>query len=454
MKSMFKNPWQFAFSLAVMVVVGALLMNGMYVEAALLAPTGTVEIEELATEVKRVGNEFKAKHGELVGFYDEVKNRLNSGEALSTELKTSVDKALTDIAGIRNEITDLAQKSLAAAEKLDERNKAEKSWGEQFVEAKSVKEMMDEYKSGGASIAADRSAKLRAELKVVNSVNAGGLIRSYREPGVLALPREELSIRDLLPTIQISTSSVDYAVQSTRTNAAAPVAEAATKPYSDYVWTSSTVVVRTLAHLAKITRQAMDDAPRLMGEIDSEMRYGLRLVEDRQFLTGNGTGQNLHGIMPQATAFARPTGFPQMTGATNIDVLRVAMLQNVIALLPVDGIVLNDIDWAVIELTKTTDGAYLMANPAGVLAKRLWGTRVVTTPAMTADNFLVGNFALGAVIYDRMLIEVLISTENTDDFEKNLATMRAEERVAIAVKRPLAFTKGTFTAAKTALAAA
>ena len=52
-----------------------------------------------------------------------------------------------------------------------------------------------------------------------------------------------------------------------------------------------------------------------------------------------------------------------------------------------------------------------------------------------------------------MAVEVLISTENVDDFEKNLATMRAEERVAIAVKRPTAFTKGTFSTARTALTA-
>ena len=129
------------------------------------------------------------------------------------------------------------------------------------------------------------------------------------------------------------------------------------------------------------------------------------------------------------------------------------MLQNSIALLPADGIVLHEIDWADIELTKTTDGAYLFANPQGNVDSRMWGLPVVATPAMTAGDFLVGAFKMGATVYDRMAVEVLISTENVDDFEKNLATMRAEERVAIAVKRPQAFTKGTFTTAITALTA-
>ena len=125
-----------------------------------------------------------------------------------------------------------------------------------------------------------------------------------------------------------------------------------------------------------------------------------------------------------------------------------------LGLLPADGIVLNELDWALIELLKTNDGAYLFANPQGNVSARMWGLPVVATPAMDAGDFLVGSFTMGATVYDRMGVEVLISTENVDDFEKNLATMRAEERVAIAVKRPTAFVSGDFTTAKAALEAA
>lgn len=437
---------QVALSLSLLAVVIALFAFGHPAEALMVAPATLADLEGLVTGLATKTSEFKSSHETLKGQYEEMKGRLDKGETISKELKESIDNVLTKFNTTNTDITEIQQKLTALKEAGDREVKAEKSWGEQFVEGASYK--------GAAAVSYAGNFKATIEQKAVNTANAGGLIRSERESGVLELLRERRVVRDLLRTIPTKSNAIDYAKQLTRTNNAAPVAEEAAKPYSDFTWGSATVVVRTLAHLAKITRQAMDDAPRLVGEIDSEMRYGLGFVEERQFLYGTGAGQNLFGIMPQATVFARPAGIAQMTDATNVDVLRVAILINAIALIPADGIVMNDLDWAVIEMLKTTDGAYLLANPVNMLTPRLWGLPIVTTPAMNAGDFLVGNFRMGATVYDRMDVEVLISTENVDDFEKNMATMRAEERVAIAVKRPTAFTKGVFATARAALAAA
>lgn len=72
------------------------------------------------------------------------------------------------------------------------------------------------------------------------------------------------------------------------------------------------------------------------------------------------------------------------------------------------------------------------------------GLPVVTTAAMAVDKFLVGNFAQGATLYDRMSARVEISTEASDNFRRNKVTVLAEERIALAVKNTLASTKGAF----------
>ena len=45
-------------------------------------------------------------------------------------------------------------------------------------------------------------------------------------------------------------------------------------------------------------------------------------------------------------------------------------------------------------------------------------------------------------LYDRQGVAVAISTENDDDFEKNLATMRCESRIGLGVRRPYGLVAG------------
>jgi HK97 family phage major capsid protein len=102
-------------------------------------------------------------------------------------------------------------------------------------------------------------------------------------------------------------------------------------------------------------------------------------------------------------------------------------------------------DWAKIEEIKDTLGRYIIGNPGGTQAqKMLWGLPIVDTWSMTSGHFLTGAFRLGAQIFDRLAMEVLISTENVDDFEKNLISIRGEERLALCVYRPTAFVYGAF----------
>jgi HK97 family phage major capsid protein len=135
------------------------------------------------------------------------------------------------------------------------------------------------------------------------------------------------------------------------------------------------------------------------------------------------------------------------TKETDIDKLRLAMLQVELAYAQTTGIVLNPISWANIELLKDTQNRYLFANPQNTTTGRLWGRDVVSTQAMTVGRFLVGDFAMHAQVFDRQDANVAISFENKDNFERNMATIRVEERLALAIYRPEAFVKGTLESA-------
>lgn len=437
---------------AIMLALVALMVFTSNPAWALIAPAA-LSIEEVAQEAKNQISGLEQKQEGLRTELTDVKRivdeKLKDGELLTPQLKSAIDKMLSDfgatttgMTALKGLVTDLEQKFASGIVTNPDESK---SFGAQFVGSSAYKALQE----SGIEIGQHRGI-IRADMKTVTVANAGGLNnRTVRDPEVVKLEMRRLVVRDLMRTVRVNSIAVEYAKQTTRTNNAAPVAEAAAKPYSDYVWTTATVNIRTLAHLAKITRQAMDDAPRLMDEIDQEMRYGLGYVEEQQFLYGNNTGQQLNGIIPQATAFA--AGGATVAFPNKMDVLRLAILQTVTSLLPADGIVLHDNDWADIELTKDENGRYIFGNPQGTTSPRAWNLPVVVTPAILAGDYLVGNFALGATVYDRMGVEVLISTENSDDFEKNLATVRCEERVAVGVKRPGAFITGDFATDITAI---
>ncbi|MFK4824691.1 phage major capsid protein [Paenochrobactrum sp. BZR 588] len=292
---------------------------------------------------------------------------------------------------------------------------------------------------GSASIQI-KSTLTSATTDAAGSVGAG--VVPYRDSDYVGLPKRRLSIRDLLPVVQVSGNSVEVLMQAGSNNNAAMVAEGELKPGSDMQLALATVPIRTLAHWMKASRQVLDDMPQLMSIIDGELIYGLKIKEEAQLLYGDGTGQNLKGLVPSATAFAAPAGVVAGT-ANSIDTLGLAILQNALEDLPADGIVVHPADWMQMRLLKNKNDEYLLGNPATNPARVLFGLPVVDTASMVKGTFLVGQFQSAATLYDRWEARIEVGYV-ADDFTRNLVTVLCEERIGLAVKRGAALTHGSF----------
>ena len=310
------------------------------------------------------------------------------------------------------------------------------TWGEQFVRSDGLKAFSETN---------SRPARFRVDVKATvtaGSSSAGPLgLAPYRD-GVNMIAQRRMTIRDLLPVVQITTGAVEYAQQIDRTNAAGMVAEGNLKPESTYGWTMETVTPKVIAHWIPASRQILDDAPQLRDIIDTELLYGLGLKEEEQLLNGSGTGENLQGLVTAATAYAAP--FDPAGTETMLDTIALGILQNALAEEPADGIVIHPSDWMRMRLLKDSDGKYILGDPATSVAPVLFGLPVVATQAMTIDKFLVGNFRRAATLYDRWTPRVEVSTEHADFFTRNLVAILAEERIALAQKNAAALTYGDF----------
>lgn len=397
---------------------------------------------ELAAEVKAA---FTADLDKVKGLAEDMLGKLSKGEQATEQLKGDVDEALTQMNGTKARLDEIEQKLTRLPGSEPRRAK---SPGRSFVENADVKAFLANPRSG---------TRVGAEVKAIVSsltTDADGSAGDLIVPDRVEMPppvQRRMTVRDLLTPGRTSQSSIQYPIETGFTNSAATVSETsgATKPQSEIKFDIRTVSVTTIAHFLIATRQIMDDVPMLESYIDGRLRYGLEFVEEQQLLLGSGTGTNLNGIHTQATAFA--AGTVVIPTPTRLDVLRIAMLQGAIAELPATGHVLNPLDWAMIETAKDAEGRYIIGNPQGSLNPSLWGLPVVATNALTVGAFLTGAFRMGAQIFDRMDAVVEISTEDSDNFRKNLVTILAEERLALAVYRPEAFIKGTFSAAITDL---
>ncbi len=288
--------------------------------------------------------------------------------------------------------------------------------------------------------------RVQVNLKAITSLStgdggAGDLIIPQRVPGIIRQPDRAMTIRDLLSVGRTSSNAIEFVQETGFTNNAAPVAEGAQKPESSIDFQLQTSPVRTIAHWIQASKQVLADVPMLQSYIDTRLRFGLELVEEEQILAGDGTGQNLLGLIPQATPFDEAR---RKVGDTRIDIVRRAMTQVRLAEYRADAIVLHPSDWEEIELTKDGEDRYIWANPRGLLGPTLWGLPVVDTTAVEEGEFLVGAFRLSSQIWDREDATVDISTEDRDNFIKNMVTIRAEERLALTVYRPEALVYGDF----------
>lgn len=277
------------------------------------------------------------------------------------------------------------------------------------------------------------------------AAGTAAVVERQRQTGMIMIPRIELRLRDIMRVKTLTAGNVvDYLKQNVFTNGASPQVEGSAKAESTLTYTTATATVRTIAHWMQVTRQALDDMPGLRSDIDSILMYGLKLVEERQILAGDGTGVSLNGIITQATAY--DTGF-NVGSDTKLDKLRHFILQSRLALYPVDGIVLNPRDMHDIELLKDGDvanfGRYILGDPrTGPDVLFVWGKPVVESDAITAGQALVGAFRTGAELFDRQMATVDISFEHGTNFTENEATIRCEERLALAVTRPGSFIYG------------
>ena len=248
--------------------------------------------------------------------------------------------------------------------------------------------------------------------------------------------RTPLVIRDLFGAEQISGSTLVYLVEGAIQGAPAVTAEGAEKPQVHFADpTQKTVSLAKVACHIKESDEYITDYPFLASAINGRLLYELGLVEQNKLVTDLLATSGIQ------------TGTYAATGtATDIAdaILQAAMDVQAQTGFNADAIAMNPADWYILRVGKDGDDRYYGGGYFGDQAiPNIWGIPVCVSSAITSGTVVVGAFKTCGSVVTHGGVSVEAVNTNEDDFVKNLMTIRAEERLALAVRRPAGFKKLT-----------
>lgn len=422
--------------------------------------------QAVAAELKSLKDEIVGPFNEKIVALDKKADeqwaalKANPDALLGESLKKIVDERAKET----DKRTDAVEKALT--EHVDEIEAKAKERGEKgasdpdaslntalapwFGEDKSARKF-DPYVQGSKGF-----LDLPAE-KVVQTITTALMaeVPGFR-PGIYTYPQAPLSMRDLVMPGTIGGYNFSYERELAGSmegdadyQGGANPAEGVAKPTMDIYTEIVEETVSTIAVTSRVSQQVFDDRQAFISFLRGRMAYRVLRALDRDILNGAGTTGEIEGINTVATAYDGSLD-AAVEALQQVDIIRTARLQVELNDYVPDGVVLHPTNWANIELLKDADERYLFSNATSGAPQRLWGMRVVTTTGQTANEFTVGDFRGASQLFMRQELRVLASTEDQDNFVKNLVTLRAELRGLLAIYSTLAFVTSDFTTAAAA----
>ena len=374
--------------------------------------------------------ELEAKKAELAALKERIEQddaeAIAKGEKLQAEIETKTAEI------------EQAEKKAALLGVIGKKESEDNAMGE-VKQARSLGEYFVEHVKKAAvgkrfDIAAP--AFIKAATDPMTSPSGAVDFATTFDRNVVTGARTPLVIRDLFGAEQISGSTLVYLVEGALQGAPAVTAEGVEKPQIHFADpTPKTVSLAKVACHIKESDEYIHDYPFLASAINGRLLYELGLVEQNKLVTDLLATSGIQ------------TGTYAATGtATDIAdaILQAAMDVQAQTGFAADAIAMNPADWYILRVGKDGEDRYYGGGYFGEQAvPNIWGIPVCVSASITSGTVIVGAFKTCGSVVTHGGVSVEAVNTNEDDFVKNLMTIRAEERLALAVRRPAGFKKLT-----------
>lgn len=395
---------------------------------------------------------LKEKRAALMAQLKEKQAKLNDGTATADEMD-EVKSMLTEVKSIDEQIAAMREqadlmKSIGALDGIKTEPVARddarryKSAGDCFV---------DEFKAAGNTrLKSGFGVDFKASTDVQVTGGSDGAYAPYTtmtDTDAVFPYRRPLVIADLFSqgTMGANTNAVKYPVFGELEGAPGMVGEAAAKPqlhFPDPTWVTDDL--KEVAGWFAVSDNMLDDLDWLRGEITDFATYNMRLVEETQLLSGDGSDNNIKGLFNR--------DIQTIAQGTDSDADRIfkgrKMIANATGFMP-DGIIINPTDYEAIRLSKDANGQYYgggyfsgqYGNGGVMQDPPLWALRTVVTEAVAKGTAVIGAFTPGGKVLRKGGLRVESTNSHADYFTSDKVAIRIKERLTLQVKYPKAFVK-------------
>ena len=403
----------------------------------------------MSKTLNELKNEKDIKSNELMEIFDSVEEM----SELSSDQKEEIKRRNNELAELGESISEIQSlEEIKASNKKVEENVVKtapiyqdevqedpKTLGQQFLESQAYKSFRDHGL---------KNIPFESKTTVTTSVWDRDTIYQQVIPAIEPNPNPALDLVDSINTDQ----TTYYFLQEGSTNNAAEKAEGAAAPEDAFTYTAVTAPVRKFITTLPITAELLEDQAGAQAYFDGRLANHVMQRLEKQFLIGGGVAPDIKGLTQHAginTITYTAGAFPATAGGKLRTILNGIKDVEVNGELAPDAVLMSPAAYNALVAQVDGNNNFMLGASALAGTPTIWGLPVVKSSQIggavsTTIDAVVGKFGggLAANHVFRRGMEISISDSNADgDFAKDILTVKASLRYALAVYKPQAFTR-------------
>ena len=284
------------------------------------------------------------------------------------------------------------------------------------------------------------SGTVKLEIKASQAASdiTSGTDYATIESGVGQIATRQALMKSLFPVQPISTEYLKYNDQETVVRDAKNVAGCAASTHNSKItWQVRTLQITKVRDYVDVCVDMMEDYDFVEGEIRNLVSTDVALKVDSQLLLGTGVYPETNSVSAVASTFAAGSYALAIQDATLIDLIKVGAAQisdfGQNNKFMANTVLLNPVDAMKMQLLKNADGNYMVPNWITSDGVNIGAMRVIANQLVPVNEAYIFDSSKGT-IFQRRGATVELAFENRENFEKELVTVKAYERLNFRVR--------------------